>query len=1024
VSEPGSGPPAPAGGLPSRLPGALRGQAPAIAALVLAACAYGAWALVQLPSALYPEVSFPRVIVAVTLPGASAATLQRAAVRPVEEALLATPGVRKVRSRTIRAAAEVSIWFDPDADMDRAVQLVNARLAEVRADLPRDADLATERLTPSAFPILSLAVTGAAPPAALRDVALYQLRPRLAGLPGVGRVTVVGGDAREVEVEVDSARLEAAGLSLEAVAQAVADALPNEAAGRVDARYQQRLVVVSGPVDDLEQLGRVVVGGTAESPVRLSDIARLSEGHADRTSLTSAGGRPAALLNVGRQVGADAIALARAVKNEVAAARPSLPPGMEVAVTYDQAALIGKSVANVRDAVLLGGALTLLVVGLFLRSWRGTAAAAIALPSTLLMTFAAMRLFGESMNLMTLGGLAVAIGLVVDDAVVVVEAVHRRVAAGVPAWAATGEALGEIAWPVTSSTLTTVVVFAPLSLLSGVAGQFFAALAFTLCAAVLLSLAVALVVTPLTCGWLLRPERAPSGGLRERLGRAYRGALARTLARPGAALGAAAAAALALGLFGASVPTGFLPELDEGAFVVDYFTPVGTSLAEADRLGALVERTVAEEPEVSITSRRLGAELGPPAATDPATGDITVALREKRDRDGEEVVASARERVAAAAPGVRVEFIEVLQDMLSDLEGAPEPVEVKLLGPDVGALRAFAPQVAGALSGVEGLADLYDGVARCAPEDEVRVDPDAAGRLGLSPKQVSEQVRAALLGDVVAQVPRQDRLLGVRVRLRDADRLAPDALGRLRLRPPQGPPVPLASVARVEPACVPSELLSENLRPLLSVTARLEGRDLGSATREVESKLAALVPPPGVQVAVGGQREGQLQSFRALAAVLALAAGAVLALLAFHFRGLRLPLAVMGLVPVAIAAGVAALRAASVPLNVSSLMGCILLVGLVVKNGILLLDAAESRRRAGMAPEEAVRAAAAVRLRPILMTTLATLLGLLPWRWGLGTGAELQRPLAVAVIGGLSLSTVAVLAALPPAYVLLVRRRR
>lgn len=1023
MSEPGEGA-ARTSSLPSRLPAALRAQAPAIAALLLAACAYGAFALVRLPSALYPEVSFPRIIVAVTLPGASAATLQRAAVRPVEEALLATPGVRKVRSRTIRSAAEVSVWFDPDADMDRAAQLVNARLAEARADLPRDTDLTAERLTPSAFPILSLAVTGAAPPAALREVALTQLRPRLAGLPGVGRVTVVGGDAREIEVEVDPARLEAAGLGLEEVAAAVSDALPNEAAGRVDAHYQQRLVVVSGPLNDLDQLGRVVVGGTAESPVRLSDIATLSEGHADRTSLTSANGRPAALVNVGRQPGADAIALARAVERELEAARATLPPGVEVVVTYDQAALIGKAVANVRDAVLLGGALTVLVVGLFLRSWRGTLVAAAALPSTLLMTFAAMRLAGGSMNLMSLGGLAVAIGLVVDDAVVVVEAVHRRVTAGLEPWAATAQALGEIAWPVTSSTLTTVVVFAPLSLLSGVAGQFFSALAFTLCAAVLLSLAVALLVTPLACGRLLRPERAGEGRLRAWLGRAYGGALARALARPGAALGAAAAVALGLGLWDRGVPTDFLPELDEGAFVVDYFAPVGTSLAEADRLGALVERTVAQEPEVAITSRRLGAELGPPAATEPSSGDITVTLRERRDRDGEEVVASARDKVAAAAPGVRVEFIEVLQDMLSDLEGAPEPVEVKLLGPDVDALRAFAPRVAAALGGVDGLADLYDGVARCAPEDQVRVDPDAAGRLGLSPKQVSEQVRTALLGEVVAQVPRRDRLLNVRVRLRDPDRLSADALQRLRVRPPRGAPVPLASVAAVEAACVPSELLSENLRPLVTVTARLERRDLGSATSEVEEKLAGLTPPAGVQVALGGQREGQLQSFQALAAVLALAAGAVLALLAFHFRGLRLPLAVMGLVPVAIAAGVAALRAAGVPLNVSSLMGCILLVGLVVKNGILLLDAAESRRRAGTAPEEAIRAAAGVRLRPILMTTLATLLGLLPLALGLGTGAELQRPLAVAVIGGLALSTVAVLVALPPAYVLLVRRRR
>lgn len=995
--------------------GWLRRHEAGIAVLVGAACFFGAFSLPSLPSALYPEVVFPRVIIAATLPGASARTMQLSVTRPVEEAATAIIGVRRIRSRTIRAAAEISIWFDSDADMDRALQLVNAKLGEVRSDLPRNTGLVAERVSPSSFPVLTLAVTGNAPPTTLRDLAVYTLRPRLAGLSGMGLIKVIGGDVREVEVIVDPARLESAKLDLPKLATAVADALPVEAVGRVDIRYRQNLVVVRGPIDDLPRLEKTVVGGTADLPVRLGDVARVQEAHADRLLLTSANGRPATLVNVGRRPGADAVRLADEVRRELDLLRPTLPPGIQVIATYDQAALIGKAVTNVRDAVLIGGLLTLLVIAFFLRSVAGTIAAAVSLPATLLMTFGIMKLSGASLNLMSLGGLAVAIGLVVDDAVVVVEAVHRRVAAGMESWAASAEALREIGWPVINSTLTTIVVFAPLSLLSGVSGQFFAALAFTLCAAVLLSLGVALGVGPLLCARLLRAHGAGAAPSHHR----YLAILRRLLARPWRTLGVGAVAALALALLARGVGTGFLPELDEGAFVVDYFTPTGTSLLQADEMARQVEHAVTAEPEISVTSRRLGAELGPPAATEPSRGDITVALHTERRRSSGEVIASARERVGTAAPGVRVEFVELLQDMLSDLEGASQPIEVKLLGPDNAVLREFAPQVAARLKRIPGLVDLYDGVSGCAPEQELVVDPDAAGRIGLSAMQVADQVRDGLLGQVVTAVPRFGRMMGVRLRFEDSARFDPEVIQQMRIRPSNGPPVPLTALAALKELCLPAELLEENLSPMVAVTGRLEQRDLGSVTADVSKQLAGLQPPTGVHLVLGGQYASQQESFRALTLVLALAVLGVFIVLTFHFRNFSLPLLILGAAPIALAAGTAALRVTHVPLNVSSFMGCILLIGLVVKNGILLLDHAEAVRATGKSAVEAATTGALVRLRPILMTTFATLLGLVPLALGLGTGAEIQRPLAIAVIGGLSISTVSVLFGLPAAYVLL-----
>ncbi|WP_241759532.1 efflux RND transporter permease subunit [Pyxidicoccus parkwayensis] len=997
----------------------LRRNVPGLVALMLTLCALGLVAGMRLPGGLYPEVTFPRIVVAATLPGASARSMQLTVTRPVEEALSTVIGVRRVRSRTIRAAAEVSLWFEPNADMDRALGLVNARLGELGSTLPNDVGLVAEQLLPSSFPIQTFAVTGTAEPARLRDFALYTLRPRLAGLPGVGRVDVIGGDVREVTITVDARKLEQAKLDLPTVATAVGNALKLEPAGRVDTHYQQELIVVRGPVDDLTPLPALVVGGTPEAPVRLGDVARVEDGHADRLTRTYANGRPAAFVNIGRRPEADALQLARDVQAELAQLRTALPPGIEVEISYDQAGLIARSVAHVRNEVAIGGLLTLVVVGLFLRSWRAVVAAAAALPATLLMTFGALWLSGGTLNLMSLGGLAVAIGLVVDDAVVVVEAVYRRISEGQERWMATAAALREIAWPVTNSTLTTVVVFAPLSLLSGVAGQFFSALAFTLCAAVLLSLAVAITLTPLLCGWLLRVEGthpAPSVGL-------YRRWLSRSGGRPGWTVGAVLLVTVLLAVLASGVGTGFLPELDEGAFVVDYFAPTGTSVDEADRLGRQLEAALAPLPEVESTSRRLGAELGPPAATESFRGDMTVALKPGRSRSGPDVIEDARTRVESALPGVRVEFVELLQDVLSDLEGNPDPVEVKLQGEDVHALQAFAPLVAERLRDIPGLADLYDGVADCAPEVHVDVDLAASGRVGLTAQDVAAQVRTALLGDVVGAVTREDRLVDVRVRLRDADRLEPGVVEALRLRTSSGASVPLPQVAHVRRECLPSELLADNLRPLVAVTGRLESRDLGGVTADVERRLAGLKPPPGVEVRLGGQRESQRESFQSLALVLTLAALGVFLVLAFHFRSLVLPLLILGAAPIALVAGMACLRVTGTPLNVSSLMGCILLVGLVVKNGILLLDRAEEGRAEGLAPREAVEHAADVRLRPILMTTLATLLGLLPLALGWGEGGELQRPLAITVLGGLLISTLLVLLGLPAAYVLARGRR-
>ena len=993
-----------------------RGVALAVALLVVA----GVVAYASLPRGLYPELAFPRVVVVATLPDATTGLVLRNVTRPLEEALAPVLGVERVRSRTIRGAVELSLQFQPDSDMVVALQLVQAKLAEVRADLPAATALTAERLTPTSFPVLTVSVEGALPPERLRDVALYQVRPALSRVAGVGPISVTAGEVREVEVEIDPSRAEAAGLTADGIADKLTTSNTFATVGRADVAYRRYAVVVTGVAPTVARLGDFVVGGSERAPVRLGDVATISSGYADPRLLVRSPRGAAAVVNVARRIGGDVVTLDRGLGAALAELRTQVPTGVVLTPVYEQATLIAEATGAVRDAILIGALLSAIVMLLFLRSPRATLIAALAIPASLAAACAIIRLSGGSLNLMSLGGLAIAVGLVIDDAVVVVEAIHRALAAGLPPREAAVAGTRELAGPVVSSTLTTVVVFAPLGFLSGVVGAFFAALSVALAAAVILSLVIALTVIPMLAAWLLVPSSAHAA---EPLVPRYVSLLRRALGRRRLVVLVAAAVALA-GLAGATrIDSGFIPEMDEGAFVLDFFTPAGTALGEADRLTQQIDDVLAHDDAVETFSRRLGAELGPPAATDASRGDYIVRLK-ARGRDGiEEVMDRVRKKVAARVPGVRIELIQGLQDMLGDLEGNPEPIEVKLFGDDEGELRRQALRVAGAIADVHGFVDLYNGQVACSPERRVEIDPVAAGRAGLSTDAIAAQLRADLLGVDAAPMPDGDRLVPVRVRWSDRARFDSGALDRVRLRTPAGTLVPLGGVARVVDGCSSAEVTRENGRLMVPVTVRLDGVDLGAAVRAVETRVAALGLPKSIAVEVGGQRLSQRRAFVALAEALAAAVALVLLVLVFQFNRFTPPLAILAATPVALAGGVAALAVTGSALNVSSLLGAILLVGLVVKNGILLLHRAEERRRAGATIEDALAEAGAVRLRPILMTTLCTLVGLVPLALGLGAGAEMHRPLAIAVIGGLVVSTPATLFAVPAIYALLVRRR-
>jgi len=979
----------------------------------------GIWAALRLPSAIYPELEFSRITVVTQGSSLGARQVLFGITRPIEEAISIVPGVTRVQSRSIRGGSETNITFAPKTDMIFALQQVQARVNQVRADLPPELDIEVERLTPSLFPILSYNVEGG-DPATLYDLARYQIKPLISRVPGVGRVDVMGSDVREIEVIADPAKLATQQMTFNDLAQAISASTTVEAVGRMPKDYRQYLIVTTTEAHSVDDIANIVVG----HGLRVGNLATVNSGTEDHVRIVAGDGKPAALVNITRQLGGNTLDIADSVASIAASLRKTLPRGVTLKPVYDQASLVRDAVKSVRDAMIVGAVLAVIVLLLFLRHARITAISASSIPITMAITVFIMSLVGQTFNLMTLGAMAIAIGLVIDDAVVITENIVRHAHKEPNRDIAIRDAVQELIWPVTTSTITTVVVFLPLGLLTGVEGQFFHALSITLTIAVLVSLLVALTIIPLLSEQYLNveeieaDERESAGkprGVLARVGHGidsladrYERALAASLRHAKWIIPIAIVLIVAGLLVQRVAPTGFLPEIDEGAFVLDYTSPGGTALSETDRQVHIAENILLSTPEITGISRRTGAELGL-FATEQNVGDISARLKPEgeRDRSTQEVIDDLRPKIEKAVPRLRIEFVQILSDVINDLAGAARPVEIKMFGTDLNALEAYAKKLEPKMSKVDGLEDYFNGVSEPGAELDMTINQAEANRIGLTPTQIADAVSGTLLGVPAGEVRLDDRSVAVRVRAPDSVRYNPQLLAALPIFSPKtNTTIPLGSLATFHPVETRAELLRENQQQLISATADLADRSLGAVMADVKQVLADNPPPPGIRIELGGQYAGQQQAFKALLLVLGLAAASVIAVMVIQFQSFVEPLVVLLAAPLSFVGAVGLLLITGTPLNVSSFMGLILLVGLIVKNGIILLDFTRHlMRNDGLTLEPALREAARIRLRPILMTTLCTLFGLLPLALGIGAGSDMQKPLALAVIGGLALST-------------------
>ncbi|MFZ3216016.1 MAG: efflux RND transporter permease subunit [Candidatus Acidiferrales bacterium] len=1048
--------------------------------LIITLAMVGAYLAFSIPIAVFPTTDFPRVLIGVDNGVMPIDQMLVTITRPIEEAIRGVEGIEDVRSITSRGSAEIDLYFNWKVDMFQTLQRVNAALARVQSTLPPTATIASDRLEFSSFPILGYGLTSdQVSQAQLWEIATYDIKPRLASLPGVSTILIQGGEVPEFHIVPDPGKLRAAAVSISDILSAVDRSNIIQSPGLFSRNHQLYLGLISGQARNAQEVSQIFVkNAPGGGPIYVSDLAKVTRAFEPHFTIVTANGQPAVLVNINRQRSSNTMQVATAVKAEMKDIEKSLPPGVHISIFYDQSWIVGQSIKSVRDAILIGLLLASAVLVLFLRDWGTSFIAGMVIPISLLVTFIVMWFLGESFNLMTLGGMAAAVGLIIDDAIVVLENVVLHREAGEEKLRAVALTLEELSPALVGSTLTPIVVFLPLIAITGVTGVFFRAMAVTIGVALLTSLTLALTWTPTLCLYLLRkqsdsdaretshrletalratpdiasaamPADAPSRkeemsrllqaeerhlmkGYFGEVIRFYERWFRRSLKYPAWVPVLVATLVIVSYFCYRHIGSDLLPKMDEGSFILDYVTPSGSSLEETNRMVGHIVQIVRSLPEVATTSRRTGLQLGLAAVTEANIGDISADLKPDRQRDIWAIMNEIRVKVAQTEPAAEVEFTQKLQDMIGDLTSAPQPIDIMMVSPDAKLLDEWAPRVADAIGKIEvggkhPVVDVDDGIdsTTSGPAVSFRVNTATASHSGFTPQDVANETQAMLNGvEASAPVVLNDRPYAVRIRYPSEIRASLSAMNNTMLVGPGGHIANLGSLTTMTDLPGQTEILQDNEQRYVAVTARLEGLDMGHGIAHVQAALAQMNLPASIRVEYGGLYKTQQSSFRDLSMVLALAIVFVFLVLLFEFHNFSAPISILISAVLSTAGVFVALLLAGITFNLSSFMGLIMVIGIVAKNGILLLDADEKFRLTGFSREEAIFQAGRRRLRPIVMTAVAAVAGMLPLALAVGAGSQMLQPLAVAVIGGLLIAMILSLFVTPTIYYYMTREHR
>lgn len=996
-------------------------HARAVLVLTAALTCAGVWAYVRTPASIFPEMRFSRIDVVADVGDLPPEEARTVVTVPLERAFLALPGAQRVLATSAQGSSELIVTFDPKSDAAADLQYVNAAISQARSQLPNDTAVQANVITPQTEPVVSFALTSSTlSQTLLREYAMRNLIPAFYGVPGLARMLVVGGAQREYEVQLDPAALAAASLSAKDVGDAIGGANDVAAVGLAQTSAQRSTILVDATLRNAGQLAQVVVPAARGRSFTVGSLGSVRLGVAPLTAQMSFDAEHAVAVNFYALPGADNVRMATAIKDRFGAIGDQLPAGVVAHRYWDATDLIVASQKSLRDAILIGALLALGVIFFFLRNARMTLVAALVIPMAMAIAILAVSTLGETLNIMSVGGLAIAVGLIIDDAIVVVEGIARTLhdAPDIPLTEAIAAAMRRLVAPMTASTFATTVIFIPLALLSGVSGAFFRALALTLSCALFVSLALAIFVTPLLFRMVLgrRTPHEENPFVARALHR-YDSILRWALARRSAVYVSAGGVLVVTVALLVVLPSDFLPRLDEGQFEISYRMPVGTTVGASDAAALALEREVLADPAVAAEGRFTGIDTNGFSPTPPRAGILRVRLKPESRRDSYEAISDRlRDRLAEVVPAARLNVHQILEDLINDISGAPAPIELVLRGSDQRQLVATATRIADAVSPVDGVADVFSGVGRDDPTLHVLPDFAALARNGTDAAGLAAGIAAATQGRVVTNLAEPSAIVPVRVTVMGLANSLPSALAL------PGGAIALGQLARTKLDRTSTDVTEINGERVAVITANTTGRSLSATVNGIRAAIARAGLPAGYRITVEGAYQAQQRSFSEFALVIAIAIGLVFFIMLVAFRSFRQPLVILAAVPLApigVAIGLALTRTT---FNVASFMGLLLLVGLVVKNGILLIDAANRSRRDGFAVEDALVLAGRERLRPILMTTLAAIGALLPLAFGIGAGAAMEQPLAIAVVGGLSTATFFTLVLIPVMYAALYHR--
>ncbi|MES2103542.1 MAG: efflux RND transporter permease subunit [Pseudomonadota bacterium] len=983
----------------------------------------GVVAAFKLPVSLFPTVDFPRAVVALDAGDQPAEQMELLVTRPVEEAVRRVPGVRNVRSTTSRGSAEISINFDWGRDMGSSALQINAAIAQILGQLPAGTQVSTRQMDPTVFPIIAYSLTTTSlSPTQLRDLAEYALRPLLSSVDGVSRVQVLGGAVEEYRVTVDPMKLKAYDLTFDDVSRVLAGTNVVSAVGRLEDHYKLYLAISDSRLETIEQVRKSVLKNQANGMVRLSDVAGIEVSTVPGWTRVTADGKNAVLFSVYQQPGSNSVQIAADIKTKLSDYRSQLPAGVKIANWYDQSQLVLESASSVRDAVLIGVGLSALVLLFFLRNLKVMLIAILVVPAVLSTTVVLLYVLGMSFNIMTLGGMAAAVGLIIDDAIVMIEHIIRRLQGN------EGEmhervmsAALEFIQPLAGSSASTLIIFVPLAFLSGVTGAFFKALSLTMAASLFISFLITWLAVPLLADRFLN-EKDASHKVETRLIKwlhlRYEKLLRKLLARPiYILLGVVPMILIGWTAF-QHVGSGFMPSMDEGGFVLDYQSAPGTALTETDRLLRQVEEIVKATPDVETYSRRTGTGLGG-GLSEANQGDFFVRLKPLPRKPVDVVMDDIRTKVEHDVPGLKIEMAQLMEDLIGDLTAVPQPIEIKIFADSPAQSENAAKKVAAAISKISGVVDVKNGINPAGDALEIHIDAIKAAAEGMDADSISKSLNNALSGNVATQITGAVKAIGVRVWVPQSIRNTDTDLKNLLVRAPDGHNFPLKRVATVTAVSGQPQISRENLKRMVAVTGRISGRDLGSVIADIKVVMSkADFLPKGSYYQLGGLYEQQQIAFQGLMAVFAAASALVFLLLLFMYESFRLASAILMTALLAVSTVFIGLWATHTELNISAMMGMTMIIGMVTEVAIFYF----SEQQELVAYEDlpaAIIKAGINRMRPIAMTTIAAVLTLLPLAFAIGQGSEMQQPLAIAIISGLIFQLPLVLLVMPVLFYLM-----